>query len=754
MAGPRDPRSPDRARRRVLLEWLLVAALAAASPAAIIRTGALQRLDGMAYDGLARLAGRRVDPSIILVAIDDRSLAALGRWPWSRARHAALVDRIAAARPRALAFDILFSEPESPSADTRFAAAIARAGRVFLPTAGAPGGADALAPAGAIEAAAAGLGEVSVRPDPDGVVRRFERCAGRFATLMEAVARSSRPPPPAAAGCADELIPFAAGPGRYRAISYVSVLRGEAPAEVFKDHIVLVGATATGMSDRFLTPMDGGGGMSGLELQADILDALVNDRRRREAGFWPTLLFSWAPLAALLAGFRFLSPAATAWLGGGLAVLTAAASAALLTLAGWWISPVTPLAVMMLVFPLWGWRRLAGASDYLGAEFSRLRDRLADGEPGQTPPHAARAERVTQQALELAEAIDRIDALRRFSDDILAALPDPTLVTDPHGRVIKANLAAEQFFGGPHALVGASVVEVLLSLGPRQAGDAEAWRPDAQTAPLRLELADGRTLQVQTALRGEPGALEGAVVRVADVTALVATARQREQALQLLTHDMRSPLTSILILLDQQPRPDAEAGVSARIAANARRTLALADGFVQFARAEAAPLALTPVDVGDAISEAVDALWPQAQQKHITLAQEGCDAPRLTLGDQALLARVFGNLFGNAVKYGPPGSTVAIRLSASPPGHRGRLLVEVRDQGPGFTSEEAAQAFDPFQRFVRAGGASGAGLGLAFVRSVILRHGGQVWCESRPGEGAVFFVNLAEWVEPDAAAGD
>jgi signal transduction histidine kinase len=233
-------------------------------------------------------------------------------------------------------------------------------------------------------------------------------------------------------------------------------------------------------------------------------------------------------------------------------------------------------------------------------------------------------------------------------------------------------------------------------------------------------------------------------VRLADITPLTAAMRQREQALQLLTHDMRSPQTSILALLATTPDLPTEA--SERLAAYARRTLALADGFVQLARAEVAQTAMEPVDLCDVAVEAIDELWPQCRQRHIEIRQEGCDGPMMALGDRGVLARALVNLIGNAVKYGPDGSTIVVRAATVLDGGRTYVDLSIADQGPGLTVEEAALAFRPFQRFDRPGAeaAGGAGLGLAFVQAAATRHGGGVRCRGTPGGGATFTLRLPE----------
>ena len=144
----------------------------------------LQRLDLLAYDLLsAALPAPAQSQRAVVVAIDERSLQLLGRWPWPRRVHAQLLDRLNAAPPQAIAFAILFDPPDRSDAegDALFAAAIARAGRVMLPVApAAANGSGVLAaePAAEFAEAAAALGHVDVEIDPDGLLRRLYLRAG------------------------------------------------------------------------------------------------------------------------------------------------------------------------------------------------------------------------------------------------------------------------------------------------------------------------------------------------------------------------------------------------------------------------------------------------------------------------------------------------------------------------------------------------------------------------------------------------
>lgn len=752
---PGPPRSP----RRRLLRWLVVAALTGLALAGLTVSSLTTRLDNILYDRLVRASERPVDPSILIVGVDERSLRELGAWPWNRARHAQMIDRLTQAGAKAIVYDVLFSQPsQDHAADDALAAAVARSGKVYLPRFLEPPQHDgapptSVAPLPAIARGAAAVGLVHVRFDPDGLVRRmapFEAAGPDLAPdLMTVVHRATKAfdAPDATRGDAPTLlIPFAGPPNRYRQIAFSSVLAGEAPREMIEGRTVFVGLTAPGLGPAFPTPVTpDAASMTGVQLQASALDGLRSGMMIKPASLGLRLAFGLSLLWLLLAGLLVLPPRTSLLLLIVLLAVAIGASAALFSGAHLWLSPAAPILGMGLVSLVWGWGRLGRVNDLLGHQLDRLRS--------VDPAGAAHADAefesdvVARQALSLGAAITRIDDLRRFSADALFSLPDATLVADAARRVIAANAAAQALLADrPQVLEGGALADVLNALEPLGRTFPASWPAGGDSGhPIDLHLADGRAFQIQTVYRrDEAGDGAGWIVRLADITPLTAAMRQREQALQLLTHDMRSPQTSILALLATTPGLPPE--TSERLAAYARRTLALADGFVQLARAEVTQTAMEPVDLCDVAVEAIDELWPQCRQRHIEIRQEGCDGPMMALGDRGVLARALVNLIGNAVKYSPDGSTILVRAATVLDGGRTYVDLSIIDQGPGLTAEEAALAFRPFQRFDRPGAeaAGGAGLGLAFVQAAAARHGGGVSCRSTPGEGATFTLRLPE----------
>ncbi len=747
------PPRPQKPAGR-LLSWLLLAVLASVL-FALFAVFPPTRVDNVLYDVLARASARPADSNILVVDIDDRSLAELGAWPWSRATHAQMVDRLSQAGAKTIVYDVLFSEAGDPAQDQALGEAIAKSGKVWLPQFLANTGADTpprvVGSIPAIAQGAAGVGLAHVRFDADGVVRRmapFEiNGANLSPDLITLVHRATHP-----VGARDTtrgfdqtlLIPFAGPPSIYRHISFASVLNGEAPASLIAGRTVFVGLTAPGLGPAFPTPVTpDAASMTGVQLQASVLDGLRSGLMIKPAGPAGRVVFTLTLLWLLLAGLFVLPPRANLVLLIGLCMLGLAYSAAMFWLAHVWLSPIATVLGLKIVALVWGWGQLGRVNDLLSRELARMRS-IVRGRGAR--PTDFENDVVARQASSLGEAITRMDDLRRFSADALFSLPDATLVADARGRAIAANAAANALFRPTQmTLLGGSLADLVNALEPLGRRFELDW-PQATDhhEPIDLHLADGRVYQLQTVFRrDEAGAPAGWIVRLADISILTAAMRQREQALQLLTHDMRSPQTSILALLATTPGVPAE--TADRIAAYARRTLALADGFVQLARAEVTPVSLEPVDLSDIAIEAIDELWPQSAQRKIHIEQVGGEAPLMVLGDRGVLARTLVNLLGNAVKYSPEGSRITVTLSEQPSLNGPTANVAIADQGPGFSREEAATAFRPFQRFERPGhvlGANGVGLGLAFVQAAVARHGGEVSCRSAPGVGAEFTVRL------------
>ena len=443
--------------RRLSLEWLAVLAASALVCAVLVLTAATSRIDNVFYDNLLRLGHRPASADIVIVTIDEQSLAEVGAWPWPRSVHARILDRLTAAGVRAIAYDVLFVEPGDPGQDGELVEAAANAGNLCLPVAfdvpGANGAAYDARPPFQPLATVAGLGHVDTPYDADGVARRAILAQGdgrrTLPHLMEC-ARLSRPQAVDRTGQipvsvdgqalvreAPVLIPFTQ-PGSYRTVPAVSVLRGEVPAAFLKDKYVLVGATAAGLNDRHATPVTRrGGAMPGIELEANLLDGRINGQIARQAGPLTTLVASEVGVLLLMLTLALATPRRALPLGFGLMLLAVAASALALIHGRIWMGPFPFIITTLAAFPLWGWRRLEAASHYMLEELQRF-----SAEPDLLTLrafHAEEGDTVARQIQLMNQTIQRVRDLRQFTSDTLKSLPDPTLVVGLQGAVLFAN---------------------------------------------------------------------------------------------------------------------------------------------------------------------------------------------------------------------------------------------------------------------------------------------------------------------------
>jgi signal transduction histidine kinase len=231
-------------------------------------------------------------------------------------------------------------------------------------------------------------------------------------------------------------------------------------------------------------------------------------------------------------------------------------------------------------------------------------------------------------------------------------------------------------------------------------------------------------------------------------TAQDSTGRHYEQFLAIVSHEMRTPLTSI-ISFSELIRGEAE-GLSAEgqryldiIERNADRLLRLVGDLLMLTKIEsgALPLDIDPVDVPRLASDSVVAATPLAAKQDVAIHLDTREGP-LLMGDQRRLMQVLDNLIGNAVKFSNPGGIV--RVTARFHATRGTWRIAVSDSGIGIPPGEAGRLFDRFARAsnARAAGLPGSGLGLSSVKVITEMHGGHVRVHSVLGAGATFSVFL------------
>jgi len=371
-------------------------------------SGFLVRFDNLHYDLGRYLTFKSAPTDIVIVAIDEASLTSIGRWPWSRNVHADLVNKLKQAQSRVIGLDVIFSEPElsDSKADMALAQAIEKAGNVVLPVLfeepykGSP--VRRSVPLERFTRHAAALGRVHVPLDADGIARSIYlweglgsanlqhfsqgvlEAAKELPSNIDLFPRSSLSTAKSSINANNLIslderrIKFLGPPGHFRRISYINVLTGEFPSHFFKDKIVLVGATAVGMGDVLPTPVSAQmQPMPGVEFHANAIAAMRSSALIVNAPIWFTCLLSvmlaLVPLLFLpkLSPFRALLSIIAYYF---VVMVTAIAIPSLFNI---WIPPTSALIAILLVYPIWSWRKLESAQIYLDNALKTLHDDLA-----------------------------------------------------------------------------------------------------------------------------------------------------------------------------------------------------------------------------------------------------------------------------------------------------------------------------------------------------------------------------------------
>lgn len=216
-------------------------------------------------------------------------------------------------------------------------------------------------------------------------------------------------------------------------------------------------------------------------------------------------------------------------------------------------------------------------------------------------------------------------------------------------------------------------------------------------------------------------------------------AEDRRRFLQRLDHELKNPLTAIqagLANLGERPDPGALTSVKAQ---TTRLSRLVAD-LRKLADLETRPLERAPVNLGE-ILETLTELTREGEfsnrQITLTIPQAPWPLPEVS-GDYDLLLLAVHNLLNNALKFTRPGERVEVR--ALEDGQA--VVVEVADTGPGIPDEELPHVWEELYRGKGARGVPGSGLGLALVRAIMDRHGGQVNIRSRAGQGTVVSLRI------------
>jgi PAS domain S-box-containing protein len=415
----------------------------------------------------------------------------------------------------------------------------------------------------------------------------------------------------------------------------------------------------------------------------------------------------------------------------------------------------------------------AGAAWILGSRIGKsvqgltaASGRLARGERFAAPPASFREARELGEAFEAASAqitrtqqalSDKAERLNAILDTAMDAI----ISVGDDSRILLFNHAAEELFGIPRGQALGLRLENLIPTAHRDAHAGRMLAFAAEERPGRM-MAEGRVIRGLRA-NGQEFPAEASISTTIEngqrlFTVILRDVTERERHMTALTrsnlelqrfafvasHDLRSPLRSIMGFLDllKLRHADALGEKGSELLDRAKRAGQQMDeltaDLLSYARLDAEAKPMTQVDTGTALEDAQHMLDAAMQEAG---AQVEAGPLPTVRGDRAQLVQLFQNLLGNAIKY-CRGSAPRVQVSAER--GVGEWLFHFKDNGIGIEAHHLERVFEIFQRLHTQLEFSGSGIGLAVCRRVVERHGGRIWCTSTPGAGSTFSFAIAD----------
>lgn len=693
--------------KKFLKEWLLTFAISSLALVFFVFSPLVASFGNFVYDRIELT--RQVYPSkdIVIVGLDDQTLADLGGWPISRRHYADLLQRLADSHnvPKKVAFDVLFLD--ETEADQALADQMKRH-HVVLPL-------EfryqhdfhhkrAVLPVAPVQAVNPNFGHIQIKYDTDGLIRGAQlRVNGARHFSLAILDRDTKE-------STYQRFPMIDPKQGFTIYPLSRVLSKSFDLSLLKGKYVFVGAIAPSLGDRYPTIYSGvnDAGSPGVEIHASLLNAMMQDNLITQAANWQVYSLSLAVLLLVLLGLLVLSPAGEMMLT--LSVLVFSFSVAFVSLrfGNFWINPMPVLLATVLVKPIWAWRRMEIIMHFMQEKADDLNQLDGANLTAKRQVKSVKSSFV-QYTQMLTDAIESAHERLNFLALVISEIPEAVLIADESGNIMRHNQKMEAIFK-PDDLHSQSIKHVLKKLAVFSDEKAEGLI-DRLYSEERFAALDKNGALREFRMRMLPLPIGAAkhwrLMMMVDITDLVNLQKQRDRTLAILTHDMRTPVASILAVC----RNASENAMSlvGNVQKHAHFLLELMDDFILSIRAESDKYRMEETLIETLLDEAIYQVKELMLSRGMTIQSSSTESVFLMV-DARLMTRVFVNLLGNAIRYGQAGSQVHIQYKIS--SHS--LVTIVISNVVGNTAKVAANAPEH----------KGFGMGLEFIRTVVKKHHG------------------------------
>jgi len=709
--------------RRFLIEWFIMSLGALLCMSFFIFYDRALPINNVMYDQVQRSKPARQSNKIILVTVDDRAIKELGGWPLSRSLYAKFLERLADSKnfPQAIGLDILFIDPMDQ--DKELGIQIARH-NVTLPVEirfnSDTQNYNVVLPPNDLSFGTANISHINVAFDEDGVIRGSNLVESGIPHLAFSMAGHTVTPEIEAQPYRRfNLVNPDTG---FPTVSLSDVLQPNFPLSIFKDKYVLIGSTAPSLGDHYPSVFAGKQkvGTPGVLFHASLLNDILNDRLIKKASKTMLVSVNGLALILILLGILTLSPTRELILTVTILVGVGLLSALLLLKFDYWLNPTSLFVVTLLIKPVWAWRRMRMIMIFI----RHRADQLASLKVGEQKKRRFQFSRdsVLQYSNILDQAIQSTRNRLGNLEKIVNRLPEAMLVVTEQNQLVLANQKFQESFYINEFDDSLSFDQLLAR-----------WKYTVQDIENILVQPPGQTYLV---IQEEDGTSQRYMLRRVEydydidtklfllmfigVTDLLRFQAQRDRTLQLLSHDMRTPVASVIalcrkLIATKNSVETIEPTVN-QIGEHSKRLLSMMDDFILSIRADDSHYNLVPALFETILDEALHYVKDLAEEKKMTLTIDQPDDPVFVMVEVRLIERVLINLLVNAIRYGKAGQPVVIHVEdLYGRNDRARLRCTVINQIAETKPDEEIEKKE-----------KGFGLGLEFVEHVIRKHHGAI----------------------------
>ncbi|MDP2866752.1 MAG: ATP-binding protein [Elusimicrobiota bacterium] len=340
------------------------------------------------------------------------------------------------------------------------------------------------------------------------------------------------------------------------------------------------------------------------------------------------------------------------------------------------------------------------------------------------------------------------------AETVMTNMADGVVVVDRNGNILMMNPQAEAISGRPLAELSGKKIMDLSQLESQVVSLAKEIRSDSGT-DFSKELEKGgpaglaETVKKATAIiQNEEGKIVGTVSIPTDAAKLKQVEQMQQEFIANMTHELRSPLTSIKAALELMsrdvPREDTGRGILNTAIRNTERLNSIITDILDFSKLQSGKLVFHKegAEAAEIAKEAVDSMKAWATSKGLNLSVSCEPGVQNIYADKRRTIQVLINLISNSIKFTPQGGNITVSADAGKEALSGFSFFSVTDNGCGIKKEDQAKVFEKFVQVAAGEKVGGTGLGLSITKAMVILQGGRITLESEPGRGTTFRVGM------------